>query len=498
MTSDVWNAFKVDEKDYHFAICAECNQRVQRVWGESKSSTTSMINHFEKCHKEWNLKTYKKQTEKVPKVFASKQIVDAVEQTRRNVMNSLTKSLIARSKEIHNLTLKDEEIAEIALQIELEMYKRYENTGPEYKVMHQNLLFNIEDPRNLTFFNKILGKTLTPEAIVKLKFEEMASQQDGPAIENVSANETNTSVQNIELTLSEDNTRKSREIGRKDSGRGRKRDRSVEDRESYKRRKKSCDGMPRTKEGGNNKDRDYHDKNKDSSKNDKEFGISVEVADKLIEEQMLIEETSSLRSTSDGNEEFSSVKSIKTPEIEASNNEEQAMNVEQQVIWKTTVKSEVTAEFSMIAREINGKSCDLMSKLPSLVNMVGRISLEQAWKYFEEIKKQNAEDLIVLKLEPADDEDKIPFASLYSYLVDRSRLGVINDLSKSVKRLYLMPFSGQVPLVLQSLVSGAFDETWSKLLLGIIVRNKDPETIAIEKQGGILIDSSCAGSFNDR
>jgi len=99
------------------------------------------------------------------------------EPIRVNIRKTLTELLSSRIKATEDLKLTDEEIADLALNIELEMYKYFKDTGSKYKAKYRSLVFNIKDTKNLTLFRKIADRSLTPDAVVRLSPDEMASQE---------------------------------------------------------------------------------------------------------------------------------------------------------------------------------------------------------------------------------------------------------------------------------------------------------------------------------
>lgn len=99
------------------------------------------------------------------------------EPIRLNIRKTLTELLSSRIKETEDLKLTDEEIADLAYNIELELYKYFKDTGAKYKAKYRSLVFNIKDTKNLTLFRKIADRSLTPDAVVRLSPDEMASQE---------------------------------------------------------------------------------------------------------------------------------------------------------------------------------------------------------------------------------------------------------------------------------------------------------------------------------
>ena len=527
------------------------------------------------------------------------------EPIRINVKKTIGESLMTRIKATDDLKLTEEEIAELALNIELELYKYFKDTGAKYKAKYRSLVFNIKDTKNLTLFRKIADRSLTPDAVVRLSPEEMASQELAEwreketkhQLEMIKKNEldlmaqaksivvkthkgeqviendrgsdavdSKTSVQDIVTALNsgnsidstiEDDKDKSKEDLKKlklnekkkdkeklssrsrDREKTKKRDRSKNrhvhsrDRDHSKTRERSKDRKSiRNKDNKKDKDRD-RDKDKDKdrerekdrgkdrdkdkkhkrskSKNrsksshkdhkekdkkdedkkrdvEKKKDLTPPPVEKPIEDRLwrhIDDETTT--HTFDGNDsdlsdrEPSSTVNIKTPDINEELEKEKDLESERgvprgplQTVWRGFVSMPDVAKFFITAQEVSGHARDLMDDLPDTVDVVGRIGHDTVWDYISKMKRNGSKEILVIRLTAANDEEKIPYITLYSYLNSRSRLGVVGNVSKSIKDFYIMPFSNlsQVPNVLLPLDGPGFEEQRPPLLLGIIVRNK--------------------------
>ncbi|XP_012274490.1 uncharacterized protein LOC105696523 isoform X2 [Orussus abietinus] len=526
------------------------------------------------------------------------------EPIRLNVRKTLAELLTTRIKDVDDLTLSEEEINELALNIELELYKFFRDTGAKYKAKYRSLVFNIKDTKNLTLFRKIADRSLAPDAVVRLSPEEMASQELAEwreketkhQLEMIKKNELDlmsqaksivvkthkgeqiiendggidhvdlkTPVQDIVSALnsgdsigstieeereasdasrSKDDSKKPRgteEKKKKDRDRasGRERDRGKEKRDRSssrskrrrsKEREKSRDRRStRNKESKRDKDRDRErdrDRDRDREKDrgrekyrknrggtgtrnkgghkerkedDKKKEQSPPPSDKPIEDRLwrhVEEETTT--NTFDGNEsdlsdrEPSSTVTIKTPDINEDVERERERERESetpkeaargplQTVWRGFVNMVDVAKFFITAQEVSGHARDLMEDLPDTVDVIGRISHETVWDYISKMKKTGSKEILVIRLTAANDEEKIPYITLYSYLNSRSRLGVVGNVSKNIKDFYIMPFSSQssLPQVLLPIDGPGFEERRPHLLLGIIVRNKRKRVSAV-------------------
>lgn len=541
------------------------------------------------------------------------------EPIRVNIRKTLTELLSSRIKETEDLKLTDEEIADLALNIELEMYKYFKDTGSKYKAKYRSLVFNIKDTKNLTLFRKIADRSLTPDAVVRLSPDEMASQELAEwreketkhQLEMIKKNELDlmaqaksivvkthkgeqiiendggidhvdpkTPVQDIVSALNNsDNisstvddleknkedrlkvqieTKRSKNIDerrKKDKERGRDRDnaksknkdrrersrsRHHHSRDRSKTRDKSKERKSnRNKESRRDKDREREkdkdrDRNKDRDKasrresrererqrekdrhksndgrsrnrsgsreskdvdkqeerkreTEKKKETSPPPVEKPIEDRLWRHiEDEATTNTIDGNDsdisdrEPSSTVTIKTPDIneESERDKEQVTEKETstkgwQTVWRGFVNMVDVAKFFITAQEVSGNAKNLMDDLPDTVDVVGRISHETVWDYISKMKRSGSKEILVIRLTAANDEEKIPYITLYSYLNSRSRLGVVGNVSKNIKDFYIMPFSSQstIPPVLMPLTGPGFEEHRPHLLLGIIVRNK--------------------------
>ena len=51
-----------------------------------------------------------------------------------------------------------------------------------------------------------------------------------------------------------------------------------------------------------------------------------------------------------------------------------------------------------------------------------------------------------MRLQPATDEEKLHYASLYTYLSKKNRLGVVGGLTKAIKDFYILPLASTDPI----------------------------------------------------
>ncbi|XP_069678239.1 death-inducer obliterator 1 isoform X2 [Periplaneta americana] len=523
------------------------------------------------------------------------------EPIRINVRKTLQELLQTRIQECSDLTVAEEEVQKIALNIEEEMHTYFRDTGIKYKSKYRSLVFNIKDPKNLTLFRKIADKSVTPHQLVRLSPEELASQElaqwrereakhqlemirkneldlmalsktyvmkthkgeqvieadeslktDVPELVDPSSvpdlvSALNNSVSStVEDTSLEQDRGKIKEKGKESKDKEKRRedrDRSSKDREkSSKREDKKKDS--RDRERSKDKDGSRHESRHDSNRSDRvrkrsgdrgksnsrnkrhhhhhsssdrdrdrsskkerrdeelkkeEIRVKKEDVKKIIKEEskvtvdsrieddnkneikaeieskiksdslpdIKVEEDSDL-----SDREPSSTVTIKTPDI---NNIDDGSSMGAgacATVWKGFVNMPDVAKFFTTVQVVSGDSQNLCKDLPDTVDIVGRIIPETVWDYISKMKKSGTKEILVIRLTAANDEEKIPYITLYTYLNIRNRLGVVGNVSKMIKDFYIMPLASHnpVPQVLLPLDGPGFEDYRPHLLLGILVR----------------------------
>ncbi|KAF7996636.1 hypothetical protein HCN44_002282 [Aphidius gifuensis] len=613
---------------------------------------------------------------------------NGIDQNRLNVRKTLSELLTTRMKETDDLKLSEDEISDIAIKIELEMFKFFRDTGTKYKAKYRSLIFNIKDVKNLTLFRKILDKSLKPDEIIKLSPDEMASQElaewrsketqhqlemikkneldlmaqaksivvkthkGEQIIENDGGNndstvDPSTSVQDIVSVLNntdnsnfndssineetttttslddskksttkiddtDDKKKKKKQKEYKDSKKNkntkhRSRDRSRDRRHHHHRhsshsshnhhsnnknkndkrdknkdKDKSSSSTTTTttsssaiqknnkKETGNNNNNSNKSSNSSSStrkrsrssssstrkdnnskkiKSDNEEIIDIinkrettpliistdnkiqELQDvdnnwKHIDEDTTtntIDDTGNLSDLSD--REPTSTVNIKTPDININDEQDNKdnkninetmmmtvvddekisttidklttsipMDINQQnydnidananandddvnnksTIWQGVINMSEVAKFYTTAQELNSHTIGLTNDLPNTFDIVGRIVPEIVWDYIAKTKKNGSKEIVILRLLPLNDEEKLSYITLYSYLNKRDRFGVVGKPGKNIKDFYIMPYSidTKIPPILMPFIGDALKNDRQHLLLGIIVKKK--------------------------
>lgn len=90
------------------------------------------------------------------------------ENIRENVRKTLMEQLTNRIKLVDDLKLTEEEISNISVEIENQLFKCFGDTGQKYRNKYRSLIFNIKDIKNQTLWKRICEKSINPYQLVSI------------------------------------------------------------------------------------------------------------------------------------------------------------------------------------------------------------------------------------------------------------------------------------------------------------------------------------------
>nr|XP_034830189.1 uncharacterized protein LOC117987295 isoform X3 [Maniola hyperantus] len=194
--------------------------------------------------------------------------------------------------------------------------------------------------------------------------------------------------------------------------------------------------------------------------------------------------------TNDGNVTLSPPKYLEKQDkisAEAESDQEPTSTVEHSAatVWNGCINMVDVARFYVAAHEVSGNALDLEDDLSPELDIVGRINPDTVWDYISKMKRASNKDIVILKLQAANDEEKMQYIALYSYLSSRNRLGVVKvSNTATVKDLYIVPAPANtaLPAVLLPLDGPGLGELRTHLLLAIIIRQRKKRAAATKPQ----------------
>ncbi|CAB3256493.1 unnamed protein product [Arctia plantaginis] len=185
---------------------------------------------------------------------------------------------------------------------------------------------------------------------------------------------------------------------------------------------------------------------------------------KSIESNIILPETT-----------FTAAKQEKTSEVESDQEPSSTVDNSSVTVWSGCINMVDVARFYVAAHEVSGSSADLEDDLSTELDIVGRINPLTVWDYIGKMKKTSNKDIVILKLQTANDEEKMQYIALYSYLSSRNRLGVVKVTNMTtVKDLYIVPLPANttLPAVLLPLDGPGIGEIKTHLLIAIVIRQR--------------------------
>ncbi|NXP21656.1 PHF3 protein, partial [Scytalopus superciliaris] len=452
----------------------------------------------------------------LPAMSASKPSAD---QIRQSVKQSLKEILMKRLTD-STLKIPEERAAKVATKIERELFSFFRDTDAKYKNKYRSLMFNLKDPKNNILFKKVLKGEVTPDHLIKMSPEELASKE----LAAWRQRENRHTIEMIEKEQREVERRPITKITHKgeieiESETPMKEQEEVmEIQESNMKLFEKSDEAEKDKEINESTSPDTTSQHKNhlfdlnckicigrmapptDDLSAKKVKVSVGVARKQSDNEAesiadALSSTSSILASElleddkqDSSKSFTPLPKSETPgTVEC----ESLFLARLNFIWKGFINMPSVAKFVIKAYPVSGSFEYLTEDLPDSIQVGGRISPHTVWDYVEKIKASGTKEICVVRFTPVTEEDQISYALLFAYFSSRKRYGVAANNMKQVKDLYLIPLgsSDKVPHHLVPFDGPGIEIHRPNLLLGLIIRQK------MKRQ--ITAVSSVTSSFAD-
>ncbi|NXK86314.1 PHF3 protein, partial [Formicarius rufipectus] len=452
----------------------------------------------------------------VPAMPASKPSAD---QIRQSVKQSLKEILMKRLTD-STLKIPEERAAKVATRIERELFSFFRDTDAKYKNKYRSLMFNLKDPKNNILFKKVLKGEVTPDHLIKMSPEELASKE----LAAWRQRENRHTIEMIEKEQREVERRPITKITHKgeieiESETPMKEQEEVmEIQESNMKLFEKSDEAEKDKEVNESASPDTTSQHKNhlfdlnckicigrmapptDDLSAKKVKVSVGVARKPSDNEAesiadALSSTSSILASElledDKQDSSKSLTPLPKSETPGTVECESLFLARLNFIWKGFINMPSVAKFVIKAYPVSGSFEYLTEDLPDSIQVGGRISPHTVWDYVEKIKASGTKEICVVRFTPVTEEDQISYALLFAYFSSRKRYGVAANNMKQVKDLYLIPLgsSDKVPHHLVPFDGPGIEIHRPNLLLGLIIRQKMKRQIAAV--------SSVASSFVD-
>ncbi|XP_067118170.1 PHD finger protein 3 isoform X2 [Centruroides vittatus] len=411
------------------------------------------------------------------------------EPVRLNVRNTLKGILLNRCNNANDIDISEDEIKKITNHIEEELYRSFKDTGIKYKAKYRSLMFNIKDPRNQGLFRKIVKGIITAHQLVKMTPEELASNELAKWRERESKHMLEMikreQIEQATMTPIIKKTHKGEvEVDE---------DVKIPDQKQLKQMAeeineplpdttdkhrshlfdlncKICTGKmaPPIEEMPLKKVRIAHAISKEFASGeegtspDNEAAVSRKTASKVEE------------SNTDDSVDQEVSSTLRSPDSTVASyfiSTSTQNNKTYPSVWRGFIAMQDVSKFVTTAYKVSGTTDYLEQYIPDSIQVCGRIVPDQVWDYLTKIKQSVNKEIIIIRFQPANDEERIAYGKFYSYLNSRKRYGVVGNCSRMIKDFYIIPLASHtpVPTVLMPFKGPGLDSSRPHLLLGVIV-----------------------------
>ncbi|NWU93939.1 PHF3 protein, partial [Upupa epops] len=445
----------------------------------------------------------------------------SADQIRQSVKQSLKEILMKRLTD-SSLKIPEKRAAKVATRIERELFSFFRDTDSKYKNKYRSLMFNLKDPKNNILFKKVLKGEVTPDHLIKMSPEELASKE----LAAWRQRENRHTIEMIEKEQREVERRPITKITHKgeieiESETPIKEQEEVMGiQESNTKLFEKSEEAEKDKEVNESASPDTTSQHKNhlfdlnckicigrmapptDDLSAKKVKVSVGVARKQSDNEAesiadALSSTSSILASELLEDEKQDSKSSLTPlpksETPGTVECESLFLARLNFIWKGFINMPSVAKFVIKAYPVSGSFEYLMEDLPDSIQVGGRISPHTVWDYVEKIKASGTKEICVVRFTPVTEEDQISYALLFAYFSSRKRYGVAANNMKQVKDLYLIPLgsSDKVPHHLVPFDGPGIEIHRPNLLLGLIIRQKMKRQIsAVTSVTSSFVDES--------
>ncbi|KAM9060149.1 PHD finger protein 3 isoform 2-T2 [Megaptera novaeangliae] len=436
-----------------------------------------------------------------PAALASKPSTD---QIRQSVRHSLKDILMKRLTD-SNLKVPEEKAAKVATKIEKELFSFFRDTDAKYKNKYRSLMFNLKDPKNNILFKKVLKGEVTPDHLIRMSPEELASKElaawrrreNRHTIEMIEKEQREVERRPItkithkgEIEIESDAPMKEQEAAMEIQEPTA--NKTVEKTEGSDKQKEEIDSL--SKDTTSQHRQHLFDLNCKicigrmappvDDLSPKKVKVVVGVSRKHSDNEAesiadALSSTSNILASEFFEEEKqespkSTLSSAPRPEMPGTVEVESTFLARLNFIWKGFINMPSVAKFVTKAYPVSGSPEYLTEDLPDSIQVGGRISPQTVWDYVEKIKASGTKEICVVRFTPVTEEDQISYTLLFAYFSSRKRYGVAANNMKQVKDMYLIPLGAadKIPHPLVPFDGPGLELHRPNLLLGLIIRQK--------------------------
>ncbi|KAM6427686.1 SPOC domain-containing protein 1 isoform 1-T1 [Liasis olivaceus] len=380
------------------------------------------------------------------------------EQSRIKVVDALKETLQKRLNDSPDLDVEKKTASKIAKKVEKEIFKRFGRVDRLYKTKYRSLLFNLKSTDNQLFHKLMLGK-IAPKRLVRMNSLEMAPKE----LAEWRAKKNKHLLEMIE--------KEEREVPRrcfeKFTHKGiveiyREADMdlvSEELIESSLHKEGNSYGEAPSSVVSNQRGELVADSKK---------GFEPPTYTRTFKQKA---NTSKILHQNDTySEEDRRPLDDDRPAVASTPNRKRQVRKQssRSVIWNGLIQMFSVKQFVAKAYPVSGYGCQLCQALPAILQSKGCILPEDVWTCIDSIWPENRKGMGVIRFHPSLPKDVGPYHTLYTYLNNRQRYGIVESSQVEIF-LVSLPAYQLVPSQLHPVGGPGLDRCHPSLLLGLIL-----------------------------
>lgn len=472
------------------------------------------------------------------------------ESTRQIVRKTIGDTLTSRCKDINDITVASDTIKSIAGQIEDQLNECFREGTSKYLNRYRSLIFNLRDAKNQGLLRKVLTSEISPQKLVRMSPEELASSELAKWRERENKHSLELIKRDARLAAQQVILKKTHKGEEVISGPTQAEEPSYLDEPNLGKDEKSSNqitsvGTSQISEEENkivestdaidttsikkSPGNDTVTPESDKTATTKTIRVSID-GNKILQEaakysSMMPPISSSENSPMDTSEPPNTTESLDMMDVDDEQNNQdvgfdnndddnddldspvqnsaatgfnKGLNDtdEQSPAWRGSITMPDVAQFDACAHPVSGDVSYMEFELGDSLQVCGRIAPNQVEDYIGKLRNSTRAEIMIVQLTPEMEEVRDGYYAFFDYLDSRNRYGVIGVNPKILKDFYILPVGKDcdvpdwlLPFNGPGIMRKQRDD---KILLAILVRPKR-STLTRPSSHSVSANTSASG-----
>ncbi|XP_068121503.1 SPOC domain-containing protein 1 isoform X3 [Hyperolius riggenbachi] len=387
----------------------------------------------------------------------------SVEYIRAMTVQGLHDVLLNRVQETADLHVQEETIKGLAENVEQEIFNMYHDTGVRYKNKYRSLIFNLKDPKNKAFFQRVALGEVSPQSLVHMSTTEMAGQELSDW-----RNEKRRHAFEILERAEKDYQHIQQKTKLTHKG--------LIEIEASIDQMYTLEDLSDTTPKEQCRQKSIIPENMDTTSQHKSHLLDVNCL--ICMGKIKPSDQGNIESWTSSNSQNKAIENGTAGELisqtEAIHEEKDDLNIDNQEtsppVWKGLIQMFSIKQFKVTAFQVSGYSTHLCQELPNVMTSKGLICPESIWEFVELVWPACTKDMCLLRLSPRSASDAVSYSRLFSYLNRKLRYGIIRTYRLEAFVIPL-PACQPIPSKLRPLGGPGLEDGHPHMLLALLLPN---------------------------